>query len=289
MAQKTRLTYVFVGMVLLTASMAGTPASADRAGVPYRLVSTDPYTNTDAFHESAVGPSMLANGSTVVTAFQLGRFPASGATNIGFATSNDGGRTWASGTLPATTSYADPPGPYEWVSQPSVGYSAKQHEWLISGVGQGTQRDIFVSRSTDGMTWDDPLVVSVPNPFFGYESPQIACDSWPSSPYFGNCYLKWDALYDLYAAVSNDGGLTWRTSNLPLNSEGFGGSIAVQPSGGLIMALGDEYSEICCTYTSHDGGRSYRFYALHPGLREHKVNGNLRAYNFGSLAVDDGG
>jgi pimeloyl-ACP methyl ester carboxylesterase len=50
-----------------------------------------------------VEPSLAAWGSTLVSAFQVGRFADGGAASIGFATSRDAGRTWRSGILPQVT------------------------------------------------------------------------------------------------------------------------------------------------------------------------------------------
>ena len=58
------------------------------------LMSSDPYTIGPGQHATEVEPHMLANGSTIVAAFQTGRISPGGATDIGWATSSDGGTTW---------------------------------------------------------------------------------------------------------------------------------------------------------------------------------------------------
>src|SRR5579884_634463 len=75
-------------------------------------VSSDPYTNTTSEHKTQVEPDTFSFGSTIVSAFQSGRFSDGGASNIGWATSTDGGSTWHNGFLPGTTVYATPAGPY---------------------------------------------------------------------------------------------------------------------------------------------------------------------------------
>jgi hypothetical protein len=60
-------------------------------------VSSDPYTAGPGQHATEVEPHMLANGSTLVAAFQTGRIAPGGATNIGWATSTDGGRLGPTG------------------------------------------------------------------------------------------------------------------------------------------------------------------------------------------------
>jgi hypothetical protein len=77
--------------------------AASRAAIALTVLSNDPYTNTTSFHQAEVEPASFASGSTVVTAFQAGRFPNGGSSNIGFATSANGGSTWKNGFLPGTT------------------------------------------------------------------------------------------------------------------------------------------------------------------------------------------
>src|SRR5579859_3443509 len=66
-------------------------------------VSSDPYTVGPGQHATEVEPHMLAFGNTLVAAFQTGRISPGGATDIGWATSTDGGTTWTHGFLPGLT------------------------------------------------------------------------------------------------------------------------------------------------------------------------------------------
>src|SRR5271165_4869452 len=68
-----------------------------------RRLSTDTYTNSDSQHATEVEPGIFASGSTIVTAFQTGRRFNGGASNIGFATSTNGGTSWTNGFLPGLT------------------------------------------------------------------------------------------------------------------------------------------------------------------------------------------
>jgi len=101
-----------------------------------------------------VEPDTFAFGSTVVSAFQVGRVFNGGATDIGFATSSNGGVSWAHGFLPGTSVQAMQPGPFFSVSDPSVAYDARDGVWIISWLGAhfsgGGIVDVMVSRSTDG-------------------------------------------------------------------------------------------------------------------------------------------
>ena len=72
------------------------------ANVAITQISSDPYTNPTSQHRTEVEPDTLSAGSTIVSAFQVGRFFNGGASNIGFATSTDGGHSWTNGFLPST-------------------------------------------------------------------------------------------------------------------------------------------------------------------------------------------
>jgi len=64
------------GLVLV----AGTTASA---AVSLTRVSVDIYTDAQAQHRTEVEPDVFAFGSTIVSAFQVGRVFGGGASNIG--------------------------------------------------------------------------------------------------------------------------------------------------------------------------------------------------------------
>src|SRR5947209_6219516 len=118
-------------------------------------ISSDPYKNPDSLHKTEVEPDSFAFGNTVVSAFQVGRFFNGGSSNIGWATSTDGGNSWTHGFLPFTTVNANPPGTYARASDASVAYDAKHKVWLISYLGlrppaPSAPVDVLVSRSTDG-------------------------------------------------------------------------------------------------------------------------------------------
>src|SRR5438067_3572352 len=70
------------------------------ANVTLLQISSDPYTNTTSQHKTEVEPGTFASGKTIVSAFQVGRFFGGGASNIGFATSTNGGKSWTPGFLP---------------------------------------------------------------------------------------------------------------------------------------------------------------------------------------------
>ncbi|MGM3941131.1 hypothetical protein NA610_23040, partial [Salmonella sp. NW387] len=88
-----------------------------------------------------------------VTAFQAGRYySGGGSSNIGWATSTDGGSTWAGGFLSGITAVAG--GSYARVSDPSVAYDAAHNVWLIASLPISGSTccgaAVLVSRSADG-------------------------------------------------------------------------------------------------------------------------------------------
>jgi len=168
-------------------------------------------------------------GSTIVTAFQVGRIFGGGAADIGFATSSDAGATWNNGFLPGTTIYAN--GLSSAISDPAVAFDAKHNVWLITTLPLSFPNSVAVSRSNDGLTWGNPIMVSATN---DADKNWIACDNTAASPYYGHCYIQWDnpsANGLIWMSTSTDGGLTWGpelTSADFIN--GIGGQPVVQPT-----------------------------------------------------------
>src|SRR5262249_5790684 len=118
---------------LAAAFATAAPALAAQPGVT--KVSADPYTPATAptgQHATEVEPDTFAFGWTVVSAFQAGRVFNGGATDIGWATSSNGGVSWTHGFLPGTSGEAMRPGPFFSVSDPSVAYDARDGVWIIS-------------------------------------------------------------------------------------------------------------------------------------------------------------
>jgi hypothetical protein len=153
-------------LVLLCLVLCGTSFAAfgqEEAGVTLTQISSDPFTVPPGQHATEVEPHVLANGTTLVSAFQTGRIAPGGATAIGWATSTDGGATWANGFLPGLTT-GNGGGPYSAASDPAVAYDAKHGVWMIATLpvaNSGKPPAVVVSRSTDGgLTWNDPVNIT---------------------------------------------------------------------------------------------------------------------------------
>jgi BNR repeat protein len=275
------------GVVALALALA-LAAPAFASATLLRL-STDPYTNSDSQHATEVEPDSLSAGATIVSAFQVGRFFNGGASNIGFATSTDGGASFTHGFLPGTTVNATPAGPYARASDASVAFDAKHGVWLISYLGIVSPSgpvDVVVSRSTDGgLTWGSPVVVNASGHF--NDKNWTVCDNTTSSPFYGTCYTEYDdnTLGDLIQmSASTDGGLTWGAGQATANeSHGLGGQPLVQPNGNVIVPIvgfnggrgGGNF--LMLAFTSSDGGASWGKTRMVARISFHNPNGGIRA------------
>jgi hypothetical protein len=227
------------GRDIVTADPADTVASD--CEVVSMQVSRDPYRNTSSQHQTQVEPDSFGYGSTEVTTFQSGRFVDGGASNIGWATTTDAGNTWKSGFLPGITELSAPQGLFPRVSDPAVGYDAKHGIWMLATLGFSPLANaMLISRSTDGTSWDLPVNALFSQNDLDYDKEWIACDNWPQSPHFGNCYLSYAdfGTNKLVTQTSSDGGLTWGTQvpsptfgNDSLN----GAQPVIQPDGKLVI------------------------------------------------------
>jgi hypothetical protein len=253
-------------------------------------ISSDPFTNSSSQHLTEVEPQIYANGSTIVATFQQGRIFGGGSSDIGFATSTDSGATWQDGSLPGITVWAGGDR-YESVSDPSVAYNAAFGLWLVASLPVGFgNREIFVSRSPDGLNWDNPVTVYSAS-FGSFDKTWMTCDNSPTSIFFGNCYIEWDDVGDggrILMSTSSDGGATW---GIPLptadSASGLGGQPLVQPSGRVVVPFTD-YNRIRA-FISDDGGNSWSSPVTVSNIAEHPIAGGLRDFNLPSAAIDGDG
>src|ERR1700736_6499779 len=117
------LLFVLIGVRVIPIPVAGNAIIFSEPSNYYRQplqLSHDAYTNADSQHDTELEPGTFSYGSTIVTAFQVGRFADGGSSNTGWATSTDGGLNWRTGFLPGTTQFTG--GPYTRVSDPVVAY-----------------------------------------------------------------------------------------------------------------------------------------------------------------------
>jgi hypothetical protein len=202
----------------------------------------------------------------VVAVFQSGRFFDGGASNIGFATSTDGGKTFVHGFLPGTTVFATPAGParYHRTSDPSVAYDARHQVWIVSYLaffsGTSVATDVLASRSTDGgLTWGLPVVVNRSG--HSNDKSWTVCDDTSSSPFYGNCYTEFDNFSSnnlVQMSTSTDGGKTWGPAQTtPDHACVIGGQPLVQPNGTVIVPIDNCFETAVLAFRSTDGGKSW--------------------------------
>jgi hypothetical protein len=273
------------------------------ANVALTRVSTDPFTNTTSQHATEVEPDTLSSGSTIVGAFQVGRFFNGGSTDIGFAQSTNGGNSYTSGSLPgltATSGIGATTGvPYERVSDPSVAFDpahGANGTWLISSIPLTSALGVptvFISRSTDGgTTWNDP--VSIPPPAankISLDKNWTVCDT-TSSTFRGHCYTEFDNFgqTDLeYMSTSTDGGLTWSQPVSPAgNPHGLGGQPLVQPDGTVIVPF-ETITGKEAAFESKDGGATWSSAKTIANIAFATVGGSLRTSPLPSAEIDGAG
>ena len=273
-----------VTVVLVLAASIAMIATA-QAQVPLVQLSTDTFTNQQSQHATEVEPDTFSFGSTMVAAFQVGRIFGGGSSDIGFATSTDGGVTWSNGFLPGITIFLG--GTYSAASDASVAFDSAHGVWLINSLGLGSRNDVLVSRSTDGINWGNPVVVDNKSSFA--DKTWMACDNSASSPFFGHCYAEWDDFNlgeKLKMSTSTDGGLTWGAAVSPTNGFGVGGQPVVQPNGTVIVPFEGSGMQ---SFRSTNGGSSWTTPVTISSISSHGVAGGLRTSPLPSAEIDAAG
>ena len=227
-----------------------------------RRLSRDPYTNPESQHETQVEPDSFTVGRRTVATFQVGRRFDGAATNIGFATSVDDGRTWRNGLLPGLTTASRPAGTHTRASDPVVAFDEAHGVWLISTLAiEAPTTRLTVSRSSDGVAWSAPIVATEATAGGGValDKNWIACDNGSASPFRGRCYLAYTDNLDgdtLAVVSSSDGGLTWTTPVALPVSGAVGALPVVRPSGELVVAY-LRGTQAIGSVVSIDGGATF--------------------------------
>lgn len=283
---RARHCLVLALLLSLAISLLAQPAHAQ---FTLLKVSRDTFTNNYSEHKTEVEPHIFAWGSTIVSAFQVARVHDGGGADVGFATSTDGGLTWVRGYLPGLTiNYKN--GSFTAASDPAVAYDAKHGVWLISTLLVQNNNPVAVatSRSTDGITWSNPFMVDQSG---SDDKNWIVCDSWPTSPYYGNCYTEWDSpgLGGLiFMSTSTDGGKTWGPAkNTADHAAGLGGQPLVQPDGTVVVPI-DGFGGMI-SFRSTNGGQSWSSTSSISSQSFRGQDGGLRSPGLPSAAIDGAG
>lgn len=239
----------FTSVLVFAISLA--IAAPARAQFTLVKISNDSFHNSSSQHKTEVEPDSYSWGSTMVAAFQVARVADGGGADLGFSTSTDGGKTWTHGSLPGwTVNYKH--GSASAASDASVVYDAKHGVWMIEGLPiSNTGVDLAVSRSKDGLHWDNPIMIDSSG---ADDKNWITCDNNAKSKFYGNCYAEWDTP-EIMMSTSTDGGLTWGAAKTTADGAfGSGAEPLVQPNGQVVVPfLGDNMQG----FTSTNGGKSW--------------------------------
>lgn len=272
---RTALAAVAAATIAVPLIASNLPAyAATPAAVTLTQVSSDPYHDTQAQHATEVEPDIFSFGKTIVSDFQVGRVFGGGASNIGWSTSTDGGATWTHGYLPNTTT--DTGGKYTAASDATIAYDADHGEWVASYLGllSSGNVDVAVSRSTNGTTWTNPVIVATGT---FYDKNWTVCDNHSTSPYYGHCYTEFDTAAGADTedmSTSTNGGASWSAVKHPADSpSGIGGQPLVQPNGTVVVPFASASANQVRAFTSTNGGSSWTSSVLIATTHHHTVAG----------------
>jgi hypothetical protein len=224
-----------------------------------------------------------ANPAIMTGVFQQGRNgPFGGSADPGYATSQDGGRTWADGNLPMLTTVVG--GPFQLASDAAVAFGPDGSDYAqtIPFDETGPRSAVAVQRSTDGgISFGPPsLVVDDNNVNIFNDKNWIAVDNSPRSPHYGRIYSAWSRFITTGSgssavtyspgavSFSDDHGKTWSpfrlTTTSAFDTEGL--IPLISPDGSVTVvydhfvpspANPNQGSDYETAQTSHDGGLTW--------------------------------
>jgi hypothetical protein len=296
----------WLGARLLASALVtfASPAAAEfRRIVTVREISTDTLPpasgsepDTQAEPHVAVDPN---DPSVVVAVFQQGRFPDGGSVDPGFATSHDGGRTWAAGDLPGLTVAAG--GEFERATDPvvAIGADGAVYAQTLALSFQADRDAVAVQRSDDhGLTFGPPFLVQEDQPCCQADKNWLAVDSSPTSPYFGRLYSAWVRIFSGAQVVlrySDDRGATWSGLGTLVDRVETQDPIPlVQPNGDLTIVYiarrqADDPEPTptrVVAQTSRDGGSTFEQWLVIDTLQAIEPTQGVRSGGLPAAAID---
>src|SRR5262245_25484802 len=91
-----------IAVLALLSALLSAPAPG-YANTALTQLGPDPFTDTQAQHQTEVGSDTYQNGTTIVTAYRAGLRPDGGADGVGYAAYNKQLGSWTSGFLGGIT------------------------------------------------------------------------------------------------------------------------------------------------------------------------------------------
>jgi hypothetical protein len=172
---------------------------------------------------------------------------------------------------------------WQRVSDPAVAYDPKAGLWLASGLTLNSPNGPFgvtVSSSADGITWKKPVTVAKTSAGVGFDKDWITCDTTPTSPHYGNCYVEWDITSSgdqVVMSTSANGGATWSAHKSPADTPlGLGGQPLVQPNGTVVVPFVTNGGAIR-SFSSTNGGSSWNASVLVANTQTAPDPGGIRS------------
>ena len=230
---------------------------------------TQSETSTAAFEQNVV----VGYNSSANQTFTFGPPLVRTAWTIsGYSTSNDGGKTWASGFIPPS------PGATFTFGDPSLGVDrAGNFYYATLGADPSLNTTIQVNKSTDGgHTFGPAKILDVNN---GDDKEWLAVGPNPSDLTKDNLYVTWTNFRangsgsDLRFGTSTDGGQTWTTKTIfapgtnpdptfPTSFIQFSNPY-VDPANGALyvpfLHFSNADSDFIQVMVSYDGGNTFSF------------------------------
>jgi hypothetical protein len=205
--------------------------------------------------DTQIEPSIAANPANpknVVTAYQEGRIADGGDATNGYATSFDGGKTWATGELPGLTTYPGQGGVFERASDAVVAFGPGNVVYANSLVfdftkNNGLRSGIAINVSKDGgLHWSPPVFIQ-DDVLGGLNDKNWIVVDMSNAPghHLGRVYAVWDrvapVLYD-YCDHNCDRLANWLPNfqtipGLVFPGQGLGAYPVVTKSGALAIVM----------------------------------------------------
>jgi hypothetical protein len=230
----------------------------------------EPDTQTEP--DIAIDPS---NPRVIIAAAQQGRYVDGGSVDPGYATSQDGGKTWAAGNLPLLTTTVG--GVFQRASDVAVAFGpdGSAYAQTIPFDQTSAPSAVAVQRSTDGaLSFGPPLLVVSDNDINIFNDKNwIAVDTFRRSPHYGRIYSVWSRFITTGSGTnavthspgtvsfSDDQGSTWSpfrlTTAADADTEGLIPLIHPDGSVTIVYDLTVGNNDFETAQTSRDGGNTW--------------------------------